>query len=115
MAVAAIVRRFGQPGPSTLRELHFDFNSDAGGEIEVGKGVDGFVGGVVDDDEAVVGEELEVVAGVFVNVGTGESGDEFAAGGERDGADDFGAGSQGGVHDFLNRFVNDAVVKGFEF
>ena len=40
-----------------------------------------------------MGEDLEVVAGVFVNVGAGENGNQLAVGRERDGADDFGAGS----------------------
>ena len=74
-------------------DLHFNFNSYSRREVEVGEGVDGFVGGIVDDDEAVVGEDLEVVAGVFVNVGAGEGGYQSAVSGERNRADDFGAGS----------------------
>ena len=62
-----------------------------------------------------MGEDLEVVAGVFVNVGAGENGNQLAVGRERDGADDFGAGSQGGINNLLDCFVNDAVVEGFEF
>ena len=36
-------------------------------------------------------------------------------GGKRNRADDFGTGSQGCIHNFLDRLVNDAVVEGLEF
>ena len=39
-------------------DLHFNLDTNSGREVEVGEGVDGFVGGVVDDDEAVIGEDF---------------------------------------------------------
>ena len=48
--------------------LHLDFDVDAGGEVEVHEGVDGFGGRVGDVDEALVGSHFELLAGVLVDV-----------------------------------------------
>lgn len=96
------------------RLLHFDFDVNSGGEVEVGKGVDGFVGGFEDVDQAFVGKDLIVIAGVFVGVRRSGDGDEFSMGGERYRADDFGAGGHGVLKYFGGRVVDDAMVIGFE-
>lgn len=52
---------------------------------------------------------------IFVGMGTFEDGDSLSTGGERDGTDNPGSGLKGGIHDFGGRFVDDAVIKRFEF
>ena len=58
-------------GGSPVRNdiLHFYLYINSRGEVEVGEGVDGFVGGIEDVDETFVGEDLVMVAGVFVCMG----------------------------------------------
>lgn len=75
------------------------------------KRVNGFAGGAFDINETFVSQNLEVFAGVFVGVGTSQDDHELAAGRERDGTYNTGAGGDGGIDDLLGRFVNDAVVK----
>ena len=101
--------------PNLRKVLHLDFNIHACWEVEVGEGVDGFVGGIENVDEAFVGEDLVVVAGVLVSVGRGSDGNEFAVGREGDRADDLGAGGHGIFKNFGGGIVYNPVVIGFEF
>lgn len=76
-----------------LGRLHLDFDVDAGGEVEVHERINSFAGRLDDVDKSFVSEDLVVLLSVFIGMGRGENGDQLSLGRQRDGANNFGAGS----------------------
>jgi hypothetical protein len=108
-----------QKAPDVLRgflkqKLHFDFDVDAGGEIEIHEGVDGFGSGLGDVDEALVGAHLKLFTRVLVNVRRAQHGHTTFLSRERDGTGDVGAGAGGGVNNLLCALINDLGIVSLE-
>lgn len=76
--------------------------------------VDGFVRRTDDVDQTLVGENFEVLTGVFVSVGTDRHHDGFLLGRQRHRANHGGSGSKCSPDDLVGSLINDSMVKGLE-
>ncbi len=98
-----------------MRASDLDFNVNAAGELEFHQSVNGFVGGVVDVDQAFERRELELFAALFVNEGRTVNGEDALVGGQGYGTADDSTRSLDGLYDLLGAFVNQVVVVRFQF
>ena len=61
-----------------------------------------------------MGAALELLAGILVDVGGAQDGDDLPLGGQGDGTGDGGAAALGGVHDLLGGLVDELMVIGLQ-
>src|SRR5256886_6841667 len=91
--------------------LHFDFDIDARGEIELGQGIDGLGPRIQDIDQPLVRLELELLATLLVDVRAPEHGPQLPLGGQRDGPRDLRPRLLGGTYDVGRGLIDQGVVE----
>src|SRR5687768_10888680 len=101
-----------RPRSPSLRAmtLQLDLDVDACGEVELHEGVDGLRGRVDDVDQALVRPHLELLARGFVDVRRAEDRPAVDHRGKQDRARDPGTRAANGLHDLLDRAVEELVV-----
>lgn len=90
--------------------LHFDFDVDAGRKIQSHQSIDGFVGWLVDVDQAVVGSELEMLHRLLVDVRATDNAEAAKVSGKGHWASDSGASSLCGINNFLSALIDRSVI-----
>lgn len=101
-------------GSGQVLFLHFNLDTDSGGKVEVLERVDGLVCRADDIDEALVSQNLEVLTGVFVGVGTNRHHDGFLLGGQRHRTNHGGSSGKSSPDDLVGSLINDSMIKRFE-
>src|SRR5262245_37048231 len=83
--------------------LQLDFNVHAGREVQFHQSIHGAGSRLLDRDQPLVRADLELVAGLLINVRAAENGGFPDMGRKRNRADHLRARALGRAHDFLNR------------
>src|SRR5574343_483338 len=102
------------PHTAQTASLQFDFDVHASRQVQLHQGVHGFVGGVHDVHQALVGADFELVAAGLVDVWRTQNVETLHAGRQGHRALDDRAGALGGVHDFSGRGVDQLVIESLQ-
>src|SRR5438552_17816221 len=94
--------------------LHFDFDIDARGEIELGQGIDGLGPRIQDIDQPLVRLELELLTALLVDVRAPEHRPQLPVVVQRNGPRDLRAGLFRGAHDVGQGLIDLGAVERFE-
>src|SRR5262249_49461838 len=92
--------------------LKLDLDVDPGGKVELRQGVHRLRRRVQDVEEPLVSADLELLAGLLVHVGRAEHRPATDRGREQDGPGHSGPGPSHGLHDLLDRPVQESVIVG---
>src|SRR5437763_11482164 len=96
---------------SPLLSKRLDLDVDAGRQLELHQRVDRLAGRLEDVQQPLVRPDLELLAGLLVDVRRAVHGVARDVGRQRDRADDAGAGAPRGVQDLVRRRVQNPVVE----
>ena len=107
---------YGRDSPANIKEIQlkssdFDFNLYAGRKLELHQGVDGLCVGIVDVQEAAIGVELKLLAGLLVDEGRTVHREDLLVGRQRNRAANLGTCRGDGVGNLLGALVEQHVVE----
>jgi hypothetical protein len=97
-----------------IKSLQLHFNIYTRWQVQLHQSIDRLRGRLVNIDNATVSAGLEVLAGVFIDVGRSQQTIDAAARGEWDGSDRCGVGAISGIDDLFAGGVEDALIEGFK-
>src|SRR5437660_646192 len=103
-----------RPINPVIGSLYLDLDVHAGGEIELGQGVDGLGPRIQDVDQPLVRLELELLAALLVDVRAAEHRPHLPLGGQRDGPRDLRPGLLRRAHDVGRGLIDQGVVECFQ-
>ena len=99
----------------SIHSLHFDFDVDAGGKVEVHESINDLRARLGDIDKPFVGAHFELLAGILVDEGRSVDRVLLNFRGQRYGPDWFSAISFNRLDNLLRRFVDNLVIVRLEF